>query len=156
MPGRTIVLSSSGGDKDGDATDLVTRRKIDKQMAAIALPALAGLTIDPIASLVDTAMIGRFCAASDLAGAGVAISVYNLIARTFNFLSSATTSQVAALAPADGEAGGTFLTCAGLRTQALLPPSICACTLTSRHTLESHSPQSSQGRCPRGRRPLSR
>lgn len=74
-------------------------------MASIALPALAGLTIDPIASLVDTAMIGRFCTVADLAGAGVAISVFNLIARTFNFLSSATTSQVASLMPPDTEPG---------------------------------------------------
>ena len=48
------------------------KRAVDRSMAAIALPALAGLTIDPIASLVDTAMVGRFCAAADLAGAGVA------------------------------------------------------------------------------------
>ena len=37
-------------------------------------------------------MVGRFCTASDLAGAGVAISLFNVISRTFNFLSSATTS----------------------------------------------------------------
>ena len=81
------------------------RRKLDREMASIALPALVGLTIDPIASLVDTAMIGRYCTSADLAGAGVAISVFNLISRTFNFLSSATTSQVASLAPLDAEPG---------------------------------------------------
>ena len=80
-------------------------KAIDGEMASIAVPALAGLAIDPLASLVDTAMVGRYCTAADLAGAGVAISVFGLVSKTFNFLSSATTSQVAALAPTDSEAG---------------------------------------------------
>lgn len=85
--------------------DKEQRRSLDREMLSIGGPALVGLAIDPLASLVDTAMIGRFCQPADLAGAGVAISVYNLASRTFNFLSSATTSQVAALMPVDGEAG---------------------------------------------------
>ena len=40
----------------------------------------------------------RYCSAADLAGAGVAIGAYNLVARCFNFLSSAVTSQIAAAA----------------------------------------------------------
>ena len=74
-------------------------------MASIGAPALVGLAIDPIASLVDTAMIGRFCTAADLAGVGVAVSIFNLIARTFNFLNSATTSAVAAAANETAMAG---------------------------------------------------
>ena len=70
-------------------------------------PALVGLAIDPVASLVDTAMIGRFCTAADLAGVGVAVSIFNLLSRTFNFLSSSTTSVVAA-ASSDATAAGEF------------------------------------------------
>jgi len=72
------------------------RAALTREMLLIGAPALVGLAMDPVASLVDTAMIGRFCSAADLAGVGVAISVFNLIARTFNFLNSATTSAVAA------------------------------------------------------------
>jgi putative MATE family efflux protein len=79
--------------------------KLDREFISIGAPALVGLAIDPLASLVDTAMIGRYCAPADLAGAGVAIGAFLLVSRTFNFLSSATTSQVAGLAPADLKAG---------------------------------------------------
>lgn len=68
---------------------------ISREMLAIALPAFVGLAIDPVAGMVDTAFIGRCCGTEALAGSGVAISVFNLVSKTFNFLSSATTSQVA-------------------------------------------------------------
>ena len=67
---------------------------------AIGLPALAGLAVDPIASLVDTAFVGRMCGSGPLTGAAVAIAVFNLISKTFNFFSPATTSLVAAEADA--------------------------------------------------------
>ena len=82
------------------------RAALTRELLLIGAPAVVGLAMDPVASLVDTAMIGRFCSAADLAGVGVAISVFNLIARTFNFLNSATTSAVAA-ASVDA-APGTF------------------------------------------------
>ena len=83
------------------------QKRLEREMFAIGAPALVGLAIDPIASLVDTAMVGRFCSAADLAGAGVAISIFNLVSRSFNFLSSATTSAVAAAAD-EGTPAGTF------------------------------------------------
>ena len=82
-------------ESDGSARS--KSKSIDSQMLEIGLPALAGLAIDPLASAVDTAMIGRYCTAADLAGAGIATGSYNLVARCFNFLSPAVTSQVAVL-----------------------------------------------------------
>ena len=41
-------------------------------MLAIGLPALAGLAVDPVASLVDTGFVGRMCGSGPLAGAAVA------------------------------------------------------------------------------------
>ncbi len=79
-----------------DEDHIESGASLSRQMLSIGAPALIGLAIDPIASLVDTAMIGRFCSAADLAGVGVAVSIFNLISRTFNFLNSATTSAVAA------------------------------------------------------------
>ena len=93
-------------DRPADDDDVSqSRRELRREMLAIGVPALAGLSIDPIASLVDTAMIGRFCTASDLAGAGVAVSIFNLISRMFNFLNSATTSAVAAASDEETPAG---------------------------------------------------
>jgi putative MATE family efflux protein len=66
-------------------------------MVAIAAPALVGLAVEPLASLVDTAFVGRCCGAVDLAGVGIGISIFNLVAKAFNFLSPATTSLVAAV-----------------------------------------------------------
>ena len=72
---------------------------VSRDMLSIALPAFVGLAIDPVAGMVDTAFIGRCCGTEALAGSGVAISVFNLVSKTFNFLSSATTSQVASASP---------------------------------------------------------
>ncbi|KAL1512354.1 hypothetical protein AB1Y20_005614 [Prymnesium parvum] len=82
-----IILSATG-----------EPRSISREMLAIGLPALLGFAIEPVASLVDTAFVGRLCGTADLAGAGVAIAVFNLLAKMFNFLSPATTSLVAAAA----------------------------------------------------------
>ena len=72
---------------------------IDRQMAEIGAPALVGLSIEPVASLVDTAFVGRCCATADLAGVGIGVGIFNLVAKAFNFLSPATTSLVAAASP---------------------------------------------------------
>lgn len=104
---RPALLTASGepGQQAADGELKQMRRRIDGEMVAIAGPALVGLAIDPLASLVDTAFIGRFCSTADLAGVGVAVSVFNLLARTFNFINTATTSQVAEVTPAATPAG---------------------------------------------------
>ena len=45
---------------------------VSNEMLAIGLPALAGLAVDPVASLVDTGFVGRMCGSGPLAGAAVA------------------------------------------------------------------------------------
>ena len=45
---------------------------VSSEMLAIGLPALAGLAVDPVASLVDTGFVGRMCGSGPLAGAAVA------------------------------------------------------------------------------------
>lgn len=81
-------------------------RDVDRQIVAIALPALAGLCIDPLATLVDTAWAAQL-GTTELAALGASASIFGLCAKSFNFLLSATTSAVAAAAaaaPADGAA----------------------------------------------------
>lgn len=65
------------------------------EFVKIMAPALLGLTIEPVASLVDTAFVSRLCGKSALTGVGVASSIFNVLSKTCNFLQSATTSHVA-------------------------------------------------------------
>ncbi|MED6217277.1 Protein DETOXIFICATION 42 [Stylosanthes scabra] len=65
------------------------------EILSIALPSAMALTADPIASLVDTAFIGRI-GAVELAAVGVSIALFNQISRIAIFpLVSVTTSFVA-------------------------------------------------------------
>ncbi|CAN0891873.1 Protein DETOXIFICATION 42 [Linum grandiflorum] len=65
------------------------------EIAQIALPAALALTADPIASLVDTAFIGRI-GSVELAAVGVSIALFNQVSRIAIFpLVSVTTSFVA-------------------------------------------------------------
>ena len=57
------------------------RKSLRRETLEIAAPALLGLAIDPIASLADTGFISRCCGAASLAGAGLAISVFNLVSK---------------------------------------------------------------------------
>eukprot|EP01018_Ginkgo_biloba_P002654 Gb_27203 [translate_table: standard] len=65
------------------------------EIAQIALPAALALTADPLASLADTAFIGRL-GPVELAGVGISIAIFNQMSKVFNFpLVSVTTSLVA-------------------------------------------------------------
>ena len=68
-------------------------------------PAFVGLAIDPVASLVDTAFVGRCCGSAELAGTAVAVAIFSLVSKTFNFLGSATTTFVAEASSADAAPG---------------------------------------------------
>ncbi|XP_057731554.1 protein DETOXIFICATION 42-like [Arachis stenosperma] len=68
---------------------------LGREILSIALPAAMALTADPIASLVDTAFIGRI-GAVELAAVGVSIALFNQVSRIAIFpLVSCTTSFVA-------------------------------------------------------------
>lgn len=67
---------------------------IDRQIAAIALPALMTLALDPVVALADMWTVGRL-GASALGGVGVSNNVFNLSFTCFNFLGMATTPAIA-------------------------------------------------------------
>lgn len=72
--------------------------KIDElglEILSIALPAALALAADPIASLVNTAFVGRL-GSVELAAVGVSATVFNLVSKLFNVpLLNVTTSFVA-------------------------------------------------------------
>ena len=91
VPPSALCSTAAGGSSSAS--------NLNREMLEIAAPALLGLAIDPVASLVDTAFVGHYCTPAELAGAGVSISVFNLLSRTFNFIGTSTTSRVASVSP---------------------------------------------------------
>ena len=70
------------------------RSRYDREIAALAVPALAALAADPVVSLVDTAFVGRL-GASPLGALGVTSAVFNVAFFLFAFLAYGTTPFVA-------------------------------------------------------------
>ncbi|MED6110333.1 Protein DETOXIFICATION 42, variant 3 [Stylosanthes scabra] len=78
-----------------DARQVIKLDSLGVEILSIALPAAMALTADPIASLVDTAFIGRI-GPVELAAVGVSIALFNQVSRIAIFpLVSCTTSFVA-------------------------------------------------------------
>lgn len=68
---------------------------IKSELVFLALPAVVGQALDPLAQLLETAYIGRL-GPLELASAGISISIFNIISKIFNVpLLSVTTSFVA-------------------------------------------------------------
>ncbi len=91
------------------------RHRFDREIAALAVPALGTLAADPLVSLVDTAFVGRI-GATELAALGLASAVFAVAFFLFNFLAYATTPLVAAAVGAGRrtEAGRIALTALAL------------------------------------------
>lgn len=96
-----------------DARHVFSNDALGLRIASIAWPALLALAAEPLASLTDTFFIGRI-GAVEVAAVGVAIAVFNVVSKVFNFpLLNVTTSLVAEEEaggrPAAGESGGRII-----------------------------------------------
>ncbi|XP_077254010.1 MATE efflux family protein isoform X2 [Tasmannia lanceolata] len=68
---------------------------VSREVVTLALPAIVGQAIEPLAQLMETAYIGRL-GPVELASAGVCVSIFNIISKLFNVpLLGITTSFVA-------------------------------------------------------------
>jgi MATE family multidrug resistance protein len=85
---------------------LALRHPADREIAALAVPALGALIADPLLSLIDTAFVGRL--GGDALGAlGVASVLFAVAFFVFNFLEYGTTSLIArAVGAGDPERAG--------------------------------------------------
>ncbi len=72
----------------------MTARISNRQILALAVPALGSLAADPVLSLVDTAFVGRL-GAVPLGALGVDAAIFGFAFAVFNFLAYATTPLVA-------------------------------------------------------------
>jgi MATE family, multidrug efflux pump len=80
-------------------------RSLDREVFALALPALGALAAEPLYVLVDTAIVGHL-GTTQLAALAIAATVMSTAFTIFNFLTYGTTAQVARLhgAGRDGDA----------------------------------------------------
>ena len=80
-------------------------RRLDREVFALALPALGALAAEPLYVLVDTAIVGHL-GTTQLASLAIAATVLTTGFTIFNFLTYGTTAQVARLhgAGRDGDA----------------------------------------------------
>jgi putative MATE family efflux protein len=85
----------------------------DRRIAALAVPALATMAVEPLYTLVDTGIVGRLGTAP-LGGLALASSVLNASFWIFNFLSFGTTSRVAFLTGKGDERGAAAVASQGL------------------------------------------
>ncbi|MDQ1395412.1 MAG: hypothetical protein QOG64_671 [Acidimicrobiaceae bacterium] len=74
----------------------LTRRERDRRIAALAIPALGALAVEPLYVLVDTAIVGRLGTAP-LGGLALASTLLTTLLWGCNFLSYGTTARVAFL-----------------------------------------------------------
>ena len=70
------------------------RNERDRAIAALAIPALGTLAIDPLVSIVDTAWVGRL-GTVELAALAVASAVFGAVFAVFNFIHVTITPMVA-------------------------------------------------------------
>lgn len=86
--------------------DPASRRRYDREILALAVPALGALAADPLVSIVDTIFVGRL-GIVPLAALGVNTSLFSLAFVVFNFLAYGTTPLVArAVGRGDRDAAG--------------------------------------------------
>lgn len=68
-------------------------RRFDREILALAVPAVGALAADPLVSLIDTAFVGRL-GRLQLAALGVNVAVFSFAFVLFNFLAYGTTPMV--------------------------------------------------------------
>jgi Na+-driven multidrug efflux pump len=87
--------SSSSSSSSEEEEEENNTKNITNEIFSIAIPALLGLSIDPIMTLVDTAFIGKTSINADaLAGVGSASGLLTFSFYIFNFLTNVTTPLV--------------------------------------------------------------
>ena len=68
--------------------------KWTSQTLALALPALVGMLVDPLLSMMDTAYVGNLGSSTELAALGACTSIFHLAFNAFRATTAATTSLV--------------------------------------------------------------
>mmetsp|Transcript_32196 Transcript_32196/g.58198 ORF Transcript_32196/g.58198 Transcript_32196/m.58198 type:complete len:671 (+) Transcript_32196:160-2172(+) len=95
---NSTAIQSKTKTKDVSPSTKSETRQMVNEIAAIALPSLGGMLLDPIMSLIDTACVGQVSTTA-LAAMGPCTSIFQFAFFAFFFLSAATTNLVASNPP---------------------------------------------------------
>src|SRR5580693_2695071 len=87
--------------------------EIDRRFLPLGLPALATVLVEPVYTVVDTAIVGHL-GTVPLGGLALASTVLNASFWVFNFLSFGTTSRVAFLTGRGDDRGAASVATQGL------------------------------------------
>lgn len=93
-PPRVLAPILANLNPQSRSDDASAARSLDREIIALALPALGALALDPLLSLIDTAFVGRL-GVSAIAGVGLSTIVLNISFSIFNFLCISLTPLVA-------------------------------------------------------------
>lgn len=108
----------SPGRRSESGSGLLTS-KYDKEIFALAIPALFSVLLDPLLSLVDTAIVGRLGTAP-LGAVGIATLIFNFSGFLFSFLMTVTTPRVAAAVARGDRSEASQVSAQGLQIAAVL------------------------------------
>jgi len=98
------LLAKVAGEND-DLCD-IKKQTTGQAILSLAVPALAGLAIDPLMTIADTAFIGRTAVSADaLGGVASSAALLSFSFYIFNFLCTATTPLVASRRASGDEEG---------------------------------------------------
>jgi putative MATE family efflux protein len=101
---QSFCKATTSSDNQEDGISTATESLLDAEIFSIALPTLATLAADPLAALVSVAWIGQL-GAVELAGVGVALSIFGAFTKLFNMplLAVITSTTAGALGRGQGE-----------------------------------------------------
>eukprot|EP00535_Pseudo-nitzschia_heimii_P011603 CAMPEP_0197197448 /NCGR_PEP_ID=MMETSP1423-20130617/32872_1 /TAXON_ID=476441 /ORGANISM="Pseudo-nitzschia heimii, Strain UNC1101" /LENGTH=488 /DNA_ID=CAMNT_0042651269 /DNA_START=108 /DNA_END=1572 /DNA_ORIENTATION=- len=93
---NTTSSSSGSGDEVDSPSPSSSPRSYEwtSRTAALALPALIGMLVDPLLSMMDTAYVGNLGSSIELAALGACTSIFHLAFNAFRATTAATTSLV--------------------------------------------------------------
>src|SRR6187551_1130380 len=93
----SVAITGPAGRRPGQHIAQPMRmRQLDREVFALAIPALGALAAEPLYVLVDTAIVGHL-GTTQLASLAIAATVLSTLFTVFNFLTYGTTAQVARL-----------------------------------------------------------
>ncbi len=89
-----IYADASSATVDEESSNEKPSYKWTPQTLALALPALIGMLVDPLLSMMDTAYVGNLGSSTELAALGACTSIFHLAFNAFRATTAATTSLV--------------------------------------------------------------
>lgn len=129
------LLAKSINDDEDDVND-AGKQSTGRAILALAIPALAGLAIDPLMTIADTAFIGRSAVSADaLAGVASSAALLSFSFYVFNFLCTATTPIVAARRASGDEGGAVAVGGQALSLALALGAVLCSILITQSQPL---------------------